>query len=125
MTIRVNGEPMEIAGPRTLAALLAELNILTRCDCTTRDEQKAARLARRMDELERRIAELAAQEELKAIRPELDGNQVMARLGLRPGPAVGEAMAFLLELRLDEGVLGAEEAGRRLDAWWAARGSAG
>ncbi len=78
-------------------------------------------LARRMDELEARIVELAAAEELKAIRPELDGNQVMARLGLPPGPEVGQAVAFLLELRLEEGVLGEEEAGRRLDAWWAAR----
>ena len=74
-----------------------------------------------MDELEARIEELAAEEELKAIRPELDGNQVMERLGLRPGPAVGRAMTFLLELRLDEGLLGEDEAGRRLDAWWAAQ----
>jgi poly(A) polymerase len=78
-------------------------------------------LGARMDELEARIDELAAQEELKSIRPELDGNQVMARLGLAPGPLVGEAVAYLLELRLEEGVLGEEEAGRRLDAWWAAR----
>jgi poly(A) polymerase len=106
---------------RDAGDLLAELNVLTRCDCTTRNEQKAAQLARRMDELEARISKLAAQEELKAIRPELDGNAVMARLGLTPGPAVGEAMAFLLELRLDEGILGEEEAGRRLDEWWAAR----
>ena len=104
---------------RDAGDLLDELNVLTRCDCTTRNEQKAALLARRMDELEARIDELAAEEELKAIRPELDGNQVMARLGLRPGPAVGQAMAFLLELRLEEGVLGEDEAGRRLDAWWA------
>ena len=65
--------------------------------------------------------DLRAQEELAAIRPDLDGNQVMARLGLKPGPAVGEALAWLLELRLEEGPLGAEEAGRRLDAWWAGR----
>jgi poly(A) polymerase len=106
---------------RDAGELLGELNVLTRCDCTTRNERKAAMLAARMDELEARIDELAVQEELEAIRPELDGNQVMARLGLVPGPLVGEAVDFLLELRLEEGVLGDEEVGRRLDAWWAAR----
>jgi poly(A) polymerase len=106
---------------RDAGDLLTELNVLTRCDCTTRNERKAAMLAARMDELEARIAELAAEEELRAIRPELDGNQVMSRLGLQPGPAVGQAMSYLLELRLDEGLLGEEEVGRRLDEWWAAR----
>jgi poly(A) polymerase len=106
---------------RDAGDLLDELNVLTRCDCTTRNEKRADLLARRMDELEARIAELAAQEELKAVRPELDGNDVMARLGLKPGPVVGEALSFLLELRLEEGPLGAEEAGRRLDAWWTTR----
>ena len=106
---------------RDAGDLLAELNVLTRCDCTTRNERKAAVLARRMDELEARIAELEAEEELKAIRPELDGNQVMERLGLWPGPAVGRAMAFLLDLRLEEGLLGVEEVSRRLDVWWAAQ----
>jgi poly(A) polymerase len=110
---------------RDAGDLLEELNVLTRCDCTTRNAQKAAELSQRMDELEARIGELAAQEELNAIRPELDGNQVMARLGLTPGPAVGEALSFLLELRLDEGVLGEDEAGRRLDAWWAGRQAPG
>jgi poly(A) polymerase len=106
---------------RDAGDLLDELNVLTRCDCTTRNERKAAMLGARMDELEARIDELAVQEELEAIRPELDGNQVMARLGLSPGPLVGEAVSYLLELRLEEGVLGEEEAGRRLDAWWEAR----
>jgi poly(A) polymerase len=106
---------------RDAGDLLVDLNVLTRCDCTTRNERKAELLARRMDELEARIGELAAAEELKAIRPELDGNQVMERLGLRPGPAVGRALTFLLELRLDEGLLGEDEVGRRLDAWWAAQ----
>jgi poly(A) polymerase len=101
--------------------LLDELIVLTRCDCTTRNERRAAQLARRMDELEARIAELAEQEELRAIRPDLDGNAVMAHLGIPPGPAVGQALAFLLEARLDEGPLGEDEARRRLDAWWAAR----
>jgi poly(A) polymerase len=74
-----------------------------------------------MDQLEARIDELRLAEELDAVRPELDGAAVMSRLGIPPGRAVGEALAFLLELRLDEGVLGPDEAGRRLDAWWAAR----
>jgi poly(A) polymerase len=74
-----------------------------------------------MDELEARIAELADREELAAIRPDLDGNQVMAHLGLEPGRTVGEALDFLLELRLEEGPLEEVEAYRRLDAWWAGR----
>jgi len=108
---------------RDAGPLLDRLNELTRCDCTTRNAVKARALARRMDELVERIEELRSQEELKAIRPDLDGVAVMARLGLRPGRDVGEALAFLLELRLEEGPLGDEEAGRRLDAWWAARGA--
>jgi poly(A) polymerase len=112
---------------RDAGPLLDMLNELTRCDCTTRNAVKAKALARRMEELEARIAQLRAQEELAAIRPDLDGNQVMARLGIKPGREVGEALSFLLELRLEEGPLGPEEAGRRLDAWWAERlaGSAG
>ncbi len=106
---------------RDAGPLLRRLNELTRCDCTTRNEAKARALGRRMDELERRIEELAARESLEAIRPDLDGNQVMARLGVGPGRVVGEALAFLLDLRLEEGPLGEEEAGRRLDAWWASR----
>jgi poly(A) polymerase len=104
------------AGP-----LLDKLNELTRCDCTTRNKAKAAVLAARMDDLERRIAELRQREELDAVRPDLDGNQIMEHLGLSPGRAVGQAREFLLELRLEEGPLGEEEAYRRLDQWWAAR----
>jgi poly(A) polymerase len=74
-----------------------------------------------MDALEARIDRLAQQEELKAIRPELDGNSVMELLGLRPGPDVGEAMRYLLDLRLDEGMLGEEEVTRRLTEWWSTR----
>ena len=74
-----------------------------------------------MDELEARIAELGEQEELKALRPDLDGNQVMELLGIGPGRAVGQALDFLMELRLDEGPLGEEEAAARLRAWWAER----
>jgi poly(A) polymerase len=100
---------------------LARLNELTRCDCTTRNERRARELGTRMDELEVRIAELREREALDAMRPELDGTQVMERLAIPPSRAVGEALEFLLDLRLDEGVLGEEEAGRRLDAWWATR----
>jgi poly(A) polymerase len=103
---------------RDAGPLLGELVELTRCDCTTRNQRKARTLAARMDELEERIAVLEAEEELRAIRPDLDGQAVMARLGVPPGRVVGQALAFLLELRLEEGPLGEEEAGRRLDAWW-------
>jgi poly(A) polymerase len=106
---------------RDAGDLLAELNVLTRCDCTTRNEKKAARLSRRMDELEERIDELEAAEELAALRPELDGNTVMQHLGIGPGRDVGDAMKFLMDIRLDEGVLGDVEIRRRLDAWWSAR----
>jgi poly(A) polymerase len=95
--------------------------VLTRCDCTTRNEKKALMLSRRMDDLERRIVELAAREELKAIRPEMDGSQVMVFLELAPGPLVGQAMRFLLEIRLEEGLLGDDEIRQRLMAWWRAR----
>ncbi len=100
---------------------LAFLNELTRCDCTTRNAAKARALDRRMDELEDRIKILSAQEELHSIRPDLDGEAVMAHLGIAPSRVVGEALEFLLELRLDEGPLGPDEARRRLDAWWAER----
>jgi poly(A) polymerase len=106
---------------RDAGPLVDRLNELTRCDCTTRNEAKARALGRRMDELVRRIAELRELEELDAIRPDLDGRQVMDRLGLAPGRTVGEALAFLLELRMEEGPLGEDEAGHRLDRWWAER----
>ena len=88
---------------------------LTRCDCTTRNQRKAATLARRMDELEVCIAALRDQEALDAIRPDLDGREVMDHLGIGPGRHVGQALDHLLELRLEEGPLGADEAYRRLD----------
>jgi poly(A) polymerase len=106
---------------RDAGALLPKLNALVRADCTTRDREKATRLSRRMDELERRIAELAASEELSRMRPALDGREVMAHLGIEPGPLVGEAIQFLSEIRLDEGEISKEEAYRRLDEWWAKR----
>ncbi len=106
---------------RDAGDLLPQLIELTRCDCTTRNERKARQLKARMDELEVRIAELASQEELAAIRPDLDGRQIMAHLGSAPGREVGQALDFLLELRLEEGPLGEEEAYRRLDAWYTTR----
>ncbi|MGH9136586.1 MAG: CCA tRNA nucleotidyltransferase [Acidimicrobiales bacterium] len=106
---------------RDAGPLLDELIELTRSDCTTRNERKARMLQRRMDALEERIARLREQEELAAIRPDLDGNQVMKALGIPPGREVGEALAHLLELRLDEGPLGGEEAERRLREWWTKR----
>jgi poly(A) polymerase len=104
---------------RDAGPLLDQLNELTRCDCTTRNANKARALGRRMDELEARIDELRQQEELDAIRPDLDGSQVMEQLGIKPGRDVGEALKFLLNLRLDEGPLGEDEASARLSEWWA------
>lgn len=101
---------------------LERLHILTRADVTTRNAKKAGRLRRAYDDIERRIAELAAQEELDSIRPEIDGNRIQEILGIAPGREVGEAYRFLLELRLDEGVIGADAAEQRLRAWWSARG---
>jgi poly(A) polymerase len=108
---------------RDAGPLLDDLNELTRCDCTTRNERKARMLAARMDALETRIAELREREELSAIRPDIDGHRVMELLGVGPGPHVGDALAMLLEARLDEGPLGEAEAERRLLAWWADRQS--
>jgi len=105
------------AGP-----LLDKLNELTRSDCTTRNERRAAALAKRMDQLEARIGELRAKEELAKIRPPLDGREVMAHLGIEPGPLVGEALRHLLDIRLDEGPIDKDDAYARLDAWAARRG---
>ncbi|MFT2817416.1 CCA tRNA nucleotidyltransferase [Leifsonia sp. A12D58] len=103
---------------------LERLHILTRADVTTRNKRKADRLGFAYDDLEQRIAELAEQEEMASVRPDLDGEQIMAILGVRPGPEVGEAYRYLLEQRLDDGPLGEEEATKRLLAWWAARDAA-
>ncbi|WP_407568204.1 CCA tRNA nucleotidyltransferase [Arsenicicoccus dermatophilus] len=102
------------AGP-----LLSRLHLLTRADCTTRNARKAARLRRTYDDLEQRIERLQAQEELAAVRPELDGNQIAEVLGIRPGPVLGRAYKHLLAVRLDEGPIGREAAEQRLRAWWA------
>ncbi len=104
---------------RDAGDLLGRLNELTRCDCTTRNAAKAKTLARRMDELEIRIAQLAEEEELASIRPDLDGRAVMEHLGIPAGPLVGKALNVLLEARLEDGPLDPDEALRRLDAWWA------
>lgn len=106
---------------RDAGDLLPQLHLLTRADVTTRNELKARRLASAYDELEQRIAELAEQEELDSIRPDLDGEAIMRELGVKPGPDVGAAYRFLLETRMDEGPLGEDEAKRRLRAWWASR----
>lgn len=108
---------------RDAGPLLEQLHILTRADVTTRNRRKADRLGFAYDDLETRIAEIAEAEGLAAVRPELDGEDIMRILGLRPGREVGDAYRFLLDLRLDEGPVGADEAERRLRAWWAARSS--
>jgi poly(A) polymerase len=100
---------------------LERLHILTRADCTTRNQRKAARLQRTYDELEQRIAVLADQEELNALRPDLDGNEIMQILGIGPGRVVGEAYKFLLELRLEKGPLGTDAATEALKTWWSTR----
>jgi poly(A) polymerase len=100
---------------------LTRLHKLTRADSTTRNRKRAEALQRAYDSLEQRIAQLSEQEELAAIRPDLDGNQIMQILGIPPGREVGAAYNHLLELRLDRGPLGPNEAERELRAWWAAR----
>ncbi len=100
---------------------LSRLHILVRADVTTRNRRKADRLSFAYDDLEARIAELSEQEELGKIRPDLDGEAIMRILGISPGREVGEAYRFLLEMRLDEGELGEDEATRRLKSWWANR----
>ncbi|MBO3661909.1 CCA tRNA nucleotidyltransferase [Microbacterium stercoris] len=101
---------------------LERLHILTRADVTTRNKRKARMLASAYDDIEARIVTLREQEEIDSIRPEVDGNRIQELLGVKPGPVVGQAYRFLLDLRLDEGVLGQEEAERRLLAWWAEQG---
>jgi poly(A) polymerase len=107
------------AGP-----LLPRLHKLVRADCTTRNKRRAARLQASYDRLETRIAELAAQEDLARVRPDLDGNQIMELLGIPAGPQVGEAWRFLKELRLERGPLDTDEATAELLTWWQSRGNA-
>ena len=100
---------------------LPRLHALTRADVTTRNQRKADRLSHAYDDLEQRIAVLAEQEALDSMRPDLDGAQIMEILGIRPGREVGEAYNFLLEIRLDEGSIGFDEAKKRLLQWWSNR----
>lgn len=102
---------------RDAGLLLEDLNELVRCDCTTRNKNKAAALNRRMDELEERIEVLSEQEELAKIRPPLDGNQVIEYLDLKPGPMIGDALDYLLEFRLDHGPVEESKAYELLDEW--------
>jgi poly(A) polymerase len=104
---------------RDAGPLLDRLHKLTRSDCTTRNKRKASALSRAYDGLEERIAQLQEQEELDAIRPDLDGNQIMEILGVRPGPAVGQAYKHLLELRLENGPMEYDAAVAALKEWWA------
>jgi len=107
---------------RDAGPLLERLHKLTRSDCTTRNKRKAAALSRTYDGLEERIAQLKSQEELDAIRPDLDGNEIMQVLGVGPGPVIGKAYAFLLELRLENGPLEHDQAVAELKKWWEAQG---
>ncbi|WP_457113151.1 CCA tRNA nucleotidyltransferase [Marmoricola sp. URHA0025 HA25] len=107
---------------RDAGELLPWLHVLTRADCTTRNQRKAERLRRSYDELEGRIGRLSEEEELASIRPDLDGNQIMEILGLPAGPQVGAAYRFLLELRLDEGPMTYEQARDALLRWAAEKG---
>ena len=100
---------------------LQRLHVLTRADCTTRNRRKAETLRRAYDDLEARIDRLAEEEDLQAMRPDLDGNQIMSLLGIGPGREVGEAYKFLLELRLNEGPQSPEVAEAALRSWWASR----
>ncbi|WP_460844591.1 CCA tRNA nucleotidyltransferase [Nocardioides ultimimeridianus] len=106
---------------RDAGSELERLHILTRADCTTRNQRKADRLRRTYDDLEARIARLAEEEELASIRPDLDGNRIMEILGIGPGREVGEAYRFLLELRLDNGPMSEDDAAAALREWWATR----
>ncbi|MCW2784641.1 MAG: hypothetical protein JWP74_1158 [Marmoricola sp.] len=106
---------------RDAGPLLSRLHILTRADCTTRNQRKADRLRRTYDELEERIERLSEQEELASIRPDLDGNQIMEILGIPAGREVGAAYGFLLELRLDHGPMSYEDARTALLAWSSSR----
>jgi poly(A) polymerase len=97
------------------------LNQLTRADCTTQNRFKAKKLEALQDDLEDRIARLAEEENLDAMRPPLNGEQVMEHLGVEPGPAIGKALEYLMEVRLERGPVSEDDAHRLLDEWWAER----
>jgi poly(A) polymerase len=102
---------------RDAGDLLEDLNALVRSDVTTRNERRARAIERRIDELEERIEVLSEQEELDALRPPIDGNDVMRYLDIPPSPQVGEIMDMLLERRIEEGPYSPDEAFAMLDAW--------
>ncbi|MDA2806174.1 CCA tRNA nucleotidyltransferase [Nocardiopsis suaedae] len=102
---------------RDAGHLLERLHVLTRADCTTRNRRKAAALARAYDDIERRIDRLAEEEELNSIRPDLDGNEIQGVLGIKPGPLVGKAYRYMLELRLENGPMEKEAAEAALREW--------
>lgn len=106
---------------RDAGPLLDRLNELTLCDSTTRNQGKVIALKRRMAELKTRIAELKEKEELDSLRPEIDGVDVMKILGIAPSKIVGEALDYLLEIRIEEGIIGREKVIERLKAWWEGR----
>jgi poly(A) polymerase len=106
---------------RDAGEYLDHLHVLTRADCTTRNKRKAATLAATYQNLEERIELLMQEEELLKLRPDIDGAQVMQLLNLKPSRAVGDALEFLLELRIEQGPLGPEKAEQELLKWWAAR----
>lgn len=106
---------------RDAGRLLGDLNELVRCDCTTRNRRKAEDLQHHVDELERRIADLAEADRVAAERPLIDGDEVMVRLGIGPGREVGESLRFLLELKRNEPDLDRDATAARLDEWWQSR----
>jgi poly(A) polymerase len=106
---------------RDAEELLVHLHLLTRADCTTRNKKKAEGLARTYDQLEERIVQLMAEEELNKIRPDLDGVEIMKILNIKPSRVVGEAYDYLLELRMERGPLGPEKATEELLTWWSAK----
>jgi poly(A) polymerase len=106
---------------RDAGEVLDRLNLLTRADVTTANARKAQAIQNRVTELEERIDHLRAQEELDALRPAIDGRRIMEHLGIPPGPEVGEAWQFLLDLRIEHGPMADDEALVALDAWWAER----
>jgi poly(A) polymerase len=110
---------------RDAGPLLDRLNQLTRADCTTQNRFKAKKLEALQDDLEDRIARLAEEENLEAMRPQLNGEQVMDHLGVAPGPAVGKALEYLMELRLERGPVSEDEAFRLLNEWWAEQNAPG
>lgn len=104
---------------REAGPLLEDLTALVRADCTSRHRHKVEALRSSIRRFQEHIARVARADEEAALRPEIDGAKVMTHLGIEPGPAVGRAMSFLLDLRRSDGLIGEDEVLRRLEAWWA------